>query len=124
MFKTFYYAYVYFTKLEHAKKALNEFRFPEFGGMKCRVLAFNKQQLGDNKKHESNGVFVKGFPKNWTHEDLYKVFEKFGKVFSAKVSVEDGKESRGYGFVSMETSEAMQKALEGLNDKSLEEIQF
>jgi RNA recognition motif-containing protein len=92
--------------------------------MKCRVLAFNKQQLGDSKKHESNGVFVKGFPKNWTHEDLYKVFEKFGKVFSAKVSVEDGKESRGYGFVSMETSEAMQKALEGLNDKSLEEIQF
>ena len=91
--------------------------------MKCRALPFNKQYLGgENKKPQSLSIFAKGFPKNWTHEDLYKVFEKFGKISSAKVVVDAGLESRGYGFVSMDSPESVQKAIDGLNEKTLLEI--
>lgn len=45
LFKTFYYAFIQFQKLDHANKALAEFRFPEFGGVKCRALPFNKQAI-------------------------------------------------------------------------------
>jgi len=50
LFKNFYYAFIQFQKLDHAKKVLSEFRFPEFGGMKCRALPFNKQYLGGESK--------------------------------------------------------------------------
>ena len=42
LFKNFYFAFVQFTQLEHAKKALEELRFPLIKGFKCRALPFNK----------------------------------------------------------------------------------
>jgi len=50
------------------------------------------------------------------------VFEKFGKITSAKVVFDAGLESRGYGFVSFETNESVQKAIDNLNEKTLAEI--
>jgi|DEB19_MinimDraft_2_1074335.scaffolds.fasta_scaffold07249_2 RNA recognition motif-containing protein len=91
--------------------------------MKCRALPFNKQYLGgESRKPQSLSIFAKGFPRHWTHSDLYKVFEKFGKITSAKVVFDAGLESRGYGFVSMDTNESVQKAIDGLNEKLLSEI--
>jgi polyadenylate-binding protein len=65
---------------------------------------------------------VKGFPKSWTHEDLYKIFEPFGYISSAKIAFTADLTSRGYGFVSMEMIDSAHKAIEGLHDKTLEEI--
>jgi len=50
------------------------------------------------------------------------VFEKFGKITSAKVVFDAGLESRGYGFVSFENNESVQKAIDNLNEKTLAEI--
>lgn len=80
MFKDFYYAFVQFQKLDHAKKALNEFRFPTIGGSKCRITSFNKGNVGvmttgDKKVVKlSQQLFVKNLPKNWSHEDLFNNF--------------------------------------------------
>ena len=64
MFKDFYYAFVQFQKLEDARKATEEFKYPTLCGVKCRILPFNcaKSTQGQNPysdaqkkpKHKNN----------------------------------------------------------------------
>ena len=42
---------------------------------------------------------MKGFGDKWTHEELFRAFEKFGEIVSARVSIEEGHKSRGFGYV-------------------------
>ena len=51
-----------------------------------------------------------------THEDLAKAFEKFGKILSAKVSIDGDFQSRCYGFVQLETEKATHNAISKMND--------
>lgn len=65
-------------------------------------------------------LFVAGLPYDLDDAELEEIFEKFGKVLSAKVSMdrETGK-SRGFGFVTMEKEADAKDAIEHLNDISL-----
>lgn len=65
-------------------------------------------------------LFVAGLPYDLDDAELEEIFEKFGKVISAKVSIdrETGK-SRGFGFVQMEKEADAKDAIEHLNDISL-----
>lgn len=65
-------------------------------------------------------LFVAGLPYDLDDAELEEIFEKFGKVISAKVSIdrETGK-SRGFGFVQMEKESDARDAIEHLNDISL-----
>lgn len=65
-------------------------------------------------------LFVAGLPYDLDDAELEEIFEKFGKVLSAKVSIdrETGK-SRGFGFVQMENAADAKDAIEHLNDISL-----
>src|SRR6186713_1124003 len=65
-------------------------------------------------------IFVAGLPYDLDDAELEEIFEKFGKVVSAKVAMdrETGK-SRGFGFVEMPNSEEAKDAIESLNDISL-----
>ena len=65
-------------------------------------------------------LFVAGLPYEVDDAELEEIFEKFGKVVSAKVSMdrETGK-SRGFGFVQMEKEADAKEAIEHLNDISL-----
>ena len=65
-------------------------------------------------------LFVEGLPYDLDDAELEEIFEKFGKVLSAKVSMdrETGK-SRGFGFVQMEKEADGRDAIEHLNDISL-----
>lgn len=65
-------------------------------------------------------LFVAGLPYDLDDAELEEIFEKFGKVLSAKVSIdrETGK-SRGFGFVQMEKEADGRDAIEHLNDISL-----
>ena len=65
-------------------------------------------------------LFVAGLPYDLDDAELEEIFEKFGKVLSAKVSMdrETGK-SRGFGFVQMEKEADARDAIEHLNDISL-----
>lgn len=40
LFKQFYFAFVQFQTVEHAKKVLEEIRYPEVKGRKCRALPY------------------------------------------------------------------------------------
>src|SRR6187455_2464350 len=65
-------------------------------------------------------IFVAGLPYDLDDAELEEIFEKFGKVVSAKVAMdrETGK-SKGFGFVEMPNDTEAKEAIEGLNDISL-----
>jgi len=65
-------------------------------------------------------LFVAGLPYDLYDEELIEIFEKFGKIASAKVAIdkETGK-SRGFAFVDMPNEEEAREAIEHLNDISL-----
>ena len=65
-------------------------------------------------------IFVDGLPYDLDDAELEEIFEKFGKVNSAKVAMdkETGK-SRGFGFVEMPVEAEAKEAIEGLNNISL-----
>ncbi len=65
-------------------------------------------------------IFVAGLPYDLDDAELEEIFEKFGKVNSAKVAMdrETGK-SRGFGFVEMPIESEAKEAIEGLNNISL-----
>ena len=65
-------------------------------------------------------LFVAGLPYDLYDDELVEIFEKFGPLVSAKVSLdkETGK-SRGFGFVEMQNEQDGLDAIEHLNDISL-----
>jgi cold-inducible RNA-binding protein len=65
-------------------------------------------------------IFVAGLPYDLDDAELEEIFEKFGKVTSAKVAMDrqTGK-SRGFGFVEMPVDEEAKDAIESLNNISL-----
>jgi len=65
-------------------------------------------------------IFIAGLPYDLDDAELEEIFEKFGKVTSAKVAMdrETGK-SKGFGFVEMPNETEAKEAIEGLNDISL-----
>jgi cold-inducible RNA-binding protein len=65
-------------------------------------------------------LFVAGLPYDLDDAELEEIFEKFGTVASAKVTMdkETGK-SRGFGFVDMPNTEEAKDAMESLNEISL-----
>jgi polyadenylate-binding protein len=129
MFKDFYFAFVQFQKVDDAKKACTEFRFPTLCGVKCRILPFNNSKNQNQAPHSYNAkpapkntqLFVKGLPVQWTHEDLAKAFEKFGKILSCKVSIDSEYNSRQYGFVQLDSEKATQNAIAAMNDFEFEQ---
>jgi cold-inducible RNA-binding protein len=71
-------------------------------------------------KSNSMNIFVAGLPYDLDDAELEEIFEKFGKVNSAKVAMdrETGK-SKGFGFVEMPNEAEAKDAIENLNDISL-----
>lgn len=65
-------------------------------------------------------LFVAGLPYDLDDAELEEIFEKFGPIISAKVSIDrnTGK-SRGFGFVKMKNAEDGRDAIELLNDITL-----
>jgi len=65
-------------------------------------------------------IFVAGLPYDLDDAELEEIFEKFGKIASAKVIMdrETGK-SKGFAFVEMPIREEALDAIESLNNISL-----
>lgn len=103
---------------------LEEHRFPEIKGKVCRVLPYSikfaKTQSKDESVDKSCSIFVKGFLKaKWTHAELFKHFEKFGKIVSAKVSIDNHHNSKGYGYVQFTKEAEATQAIKEVKSMSL-----
>jgi polyadenylate-binding protein len=103
---------------------LAEYRYPIIKGEQCRALPFNYKSnnaVPEKSKHKQEQpftVFVKNCPKEWTHEDLYGHFKQYGKVLSAKMSIDANFTTRGYAFVTFDSAKVGQKAIQQSNGLS------
>ena len=115
--KYFYYAFARFTDILDARKLLDEVKFPELHGKTCRALPYDKDLL--RSVQAEGNIFVKGFGEKWTHKELHEAFKDFGEVVSARVSIEEGHKSRGFGFVQYRKPESAVQAVEEVSGRYL-----
>ena len=67
-------------------------------------------------------IFVVGFPKSFSKQNLFQLFEPHGEVSSAKVIYDkETKESRCFGFVEMPDDAEAKQAIEKLNELLIED---
>ena len=65
-------------------------------------------------------LFVAGLPYDLDDAELEEIFEKFGRINSAKVAIDrDTGKSKGFGFVDMYSDADAKNAIESLKDISL-----
>ena len=69
----------------------------------------------------ANKAYVGNLPFSFTEVDLKELFQGFGPVRSAQIILdrETGR-SRGFGFVEMETAEALAQAIAGLHERNVQ----
>lgn len=66
-------------------------------------------------------MYVSNLGFHTSEEDLRKLFEQFGQVASAKVITDrETGNSRGFGFVEMESTTEADQAISKLNGKEIE----
>ena len=66
-------------------------------------------------------LYVGNLPRSYTASELQMLFTQYGTVQSAEVITDRMTgESRGFGFVQMESQEATDAAMAGLNGKDVE----
>merc|ERR1711976_173458 len=76
-------------------------------------------ELGEKARRFTN-VYIKNISDDYDEIKLTDLFEKYGKISSVKVmKAEDGK-TKGFGFVSFETPEEAQSAVDDLNGKDMD----
>jgi len=66
--------------------------------------------------NRGNNLYIAGLSIRTTERELERKFEKYGKVLDCRLVLDPRtKESRGFGFVTMETSEQATDAVRGLD---------
>lgn len=69
----------------------------------------------------SNKVYVGNLPYSFVDDDLRSLFAAFGPVRKVEVVLDrETNRSRGFGFVEMETAEAVQAVIQNLHDTELQ----
>lgn len=124
------YGFVHFETEEAAQQAIQKVNAMLLNAKKVYVGKFiprkeREKLLGERARRFTN-VFVKNFGEDVDKEKLTKMFDKFGEITSVKVMTDEATGTNlGFGFVSFESAEAAEKAVEemnglelpGLNDK-------
>ncbi|KAG1698852.1 Polyadenylate-binding protein 1 [Nymphon striatum] len=117
------YVYVNFETEKTADNAILKVNGKLISGAKVCVGRFissneRKIDIGDKNKSFTN-VFIKGFGRDKTEEDLIQLFEPFGKITSHKIMFDKTGKSRGFGYCSFENPEDAEKAVQEMNGKEL-----
>lgn len=109
--------------------------------MDCKLAIPRDQSRGEGSHEENRGdgktkkVFVGGLPQGTTEEEFRGYFEKFGKIEDSVIMVdkETGKSrgnstrlefldeiyKTGFGFVTFDTEEAVEKVVENYQDNKI-----
>lgn len=120
------YGFVHFDSPEGAQRAIEKVNNMRLNGKIVYVGPFvtreeRIRQMGDRHRRFTN-VYVKNFGDALDDEKLRVLFEKFGKITSAKVMMDDGSggKIRGFGFVNFEDHESAAKAVQEMNGFKIE----
>ncbi|EDV23163.1 uncharacterized protein TRIADDRAFT_27786 [Trichoplax adhaerens] len=118
------YAFVHFETQEAANRAIEKVNGMLLSGKKVFVGHFmsrkeRMEKIGNLAAKYTN-LYVKNFRDDISDDEFRDLFEQCGKIVSCVVMRDDSGKSRGFGFVSYETHEAAQKAVETLNEKEFD----
>ena len=104
-------------------------RYGESSGELSSVMILNpitgnnlEKAVGqDRQNHMSTKLFVGNLSFNTTEHGLQDAFSAYGTVTEANLMMDRATgRARGFGFVTMSTPEEAQKAIEGLNGKTVD----
>ncbi|PKI84345.1 Protein phosphatase PP2A regulatory subunit B [Malassezia vespertilionis] len=76
----------------------------------------DRQAKIDEARAQFTNVYVKNVDLGVTQDEFAKLFEKYGSITSAVLSVDEDGKSRGFGFVNFAEHEQAAKAVDELND--------
>ncbi|TMW89766.1 hypothetical protein EJD97_016689 [Solanum chilense] len=116
------FAFVTMSTLEDCKTVVENLDGREYGGRTLRVNFSDKPKPKEPLYPETeHKLFVGNLAWSVSSESLAQAFQEYGTVVGARV-LYDGEtgRSRGYGFVSFETREEMENALNNLNGVELD----
>jgi polyadenylate-binding protein len=107
------YAYVNFHAQADAERALDTMNFSPIKGTPCRMMW--SQRDPSLRKTGAGNVFCKNLDPSIDNKALYDTFSLFGDILSCKVVTDRNSNSKGYGFVHFETTEAADEAIAKIN---------
>jgi polyadenylate-binding protein len=114
------YGYVHFETAEAAQEAIAQFDGTLIDDVEVNVGLFTRKQDRAGQSDWTN-LYVKQFPVTWEEARFKEVFEEFGPVANAAITMDSEGKSRGFGFVNFQDHDAAVKALAELNLKSFED---
>jgi len=99
---------------ERAMKALNGY---ELNGKRLKV-AYARQQC---KAITNANLYITNIPVHFEDENLYKLFQDYGKIIECRVLKDQNGQSRGVGFVRMDTHHNAIQALQAMDQYVIDE---
>ncbi|KAG3276177.1 polyadenylate-binding protein 4-like [Ictidomys tridecemlineatus] len=118
------YGFVHFQNQSAAEKAIEEMNGKLLKDCRVFVGRFKNRkereaELRSKASSEFTNVYIKNFGDDMDDERLKEVFSKYGHPLSVKVMRDASGKSKGFGFVSFESHQAAQKAVEEMNGKDI-----
>ena len=111
------FGFISYYRKEDSESAYEHLNNTELGGKNIKI---NYLEKGRHHAVKRNNIYVKEIPKkNFSDNELKKLFENFGKINSALVLKDEKGESKGFGFVCFEKPEDAEKAQKEMNGKKI-----
>ena len=86
-----------------------------------RMKYRKKTSRENSSENQGNVLYVSNLPRRIHDDDLKEKFEKYGKVVDINIVREPfSKESRGFGFITFESTKGAQDALDNKNKSEME----
>lgn len=111
------FGYVQYRTSEEAKNAIENMDQTEWKGKTITVCIFKRKENREEKKVAKNNLYVRNFPKEFTEEDLTKLFSEHGEITSIAIKPY---QDRKQAFICFSTGEQAQAALSALHGKQLD----
>lgn len=107
------YAYVNFHSGDDGERALDELNYTLIKGRPCRIMW--SQRDPSLRKTGAGNIFIKNLDTAIDNKALHDTFSAFGNILSCKVATDELGNSKGYGFVHYDSSEAADAAIKHVN---------
>mmetsp|Transcript_38519 Transcript_38519/g.34083 ORF Transcript_38519/g.34083 Transcript_38519/m.34083 type:complete len:517 (+) Transcript_38519:212-1762(+) len=105
------YGFVKYDNEISAERALNALNGYELNGKKLKV-AFARKQC---KAITNANLYITNVPPHFTDNNLRKLFQDYGKIVECRVLMDQNGQSRGVGFVRMDTHHNAIQALQAMD---------
>lgn len=107
------YGFIHFADQKSAERAIKIVNGMDLNGKKLYVGSFipKSQRPCKSEQVGFTNLYVKNFGEDLSEEDFADIFRPYGKITSHKIVYDEQGQSKGFGFVSFESSESAANAL-------------